>query len=210
MKHLLKKTSKTKNLPPGSLVYIGDKKTDSPEFSIIDYNSKDFKDIKCKKVEECFTYKNKRSISWINIDGLGEEVISKLGKNFDIHPLVLEDILDTDQRPKIEDYDKYIFIVLKMLRLDEDSNVSIEQISFILTRNMVISFQEIKGDVFDSTRERIRNNKGRIRKMGADYLLYSLIDAIVDNYFLILEKVSEKNEIIEDKLIENPEPETLQ
>lgn len=210
MKPIIKKTSKTKGLPPGSLVYVGDKKTENPDISILDYNSKDSKEIKCKKIEECFSYKNKTSITWINIDGLNEEIIPKIGEKFEIHPLVLEDILNTYQRPKIENYGKYIFIVLKMLILDENNNVSIQQISFILSKNMVISFQEKKGDVFDSIRERIRNNKGRIRKRGSDYLVYSLLDSIVDNYFSILEKVSEKIEIIEDKLIENPEPETLQ
>ncbi len=211
MRNIIKKTSKTKGLPPGSLVYIGDKKQEKPDISILDYNSKDFKEIKYKKVEDCFSFKNKRSVTWVNIDGINDtDIISKIGKNFDIHSLVLEDILNTDQRPKLEDYDNYIFIVLKMLHLDENNNITIEQISFILTRNMVISFQEMKGDVFDSIRERIRNNKGRIRKMGADYLLYSLIDSIVDNYFLILEKISEKIETIEEELIENPIPETLQ
>ena len=211
MRHIIKKASKSKDLPPGSLVYIGDKKAEKPEISIIDYTSKDLKEIQCKKIEECFKYKSKRSVTWINIDGISNtETISKIGKNFDLHPLVLEDILNTDQRPKIEDYGDYIFIVLKMLCHDENNKLSIEQISFILTRNMVISFQETKGDVFNAIRERIRKNKGRIRKMGADYLIYSLIDSIVDNYFSILEKVSEKIEIIEDKLIENPEPELVQ
>ncbi len=211
MRHIIKKASKSKDLPPGSLVYIGDKKDEKTEISIIDYTNKDLKELECKKIEECFKYKTKRSVTWINIDGISDtETISKIGKNFDLHPLVLEDILNTDQRPKIEDYDDYIFIVLKMLRHDENNKLSIEQISFILTRNVVISFQETKGDVFNAIRERIRKNKGRIRKMGADYLIYSLIDSIVDNYFLILEKVSEKIEIIEDKLIENPEPELVQ
>jgi len=207
----IKKRSKTKGLPPGSLIYTGEKKTEKPEISIIDYNSKNLNEIKCKKVEDCFKYKNRRNVTWINVDGISDtETISKIGKNFDIHPLALEDILDTEQRPKIEDYNEYIFVVLKMLHHDEENNISIEQISFILSKNIVISFQELKGDVFDSIRDRLRNNKGRIRKMGSDYLLYALIDSIIDNYFVILEKVSERIEEIEDDLIKNPEPETLQ
>lgn len=137
--------------------------------------------------------------------------IEKIGTHFKIHPLVLEDIMNTGQRPKIEIFDDYIFIVLKMLRYDEAENeTKIEQVSIILGSNFVISLQESKGDVFDSIRERIRSDRGRIRKMGADYLAYTLIDAVVDNYFVILEKLGEEIEDIEDELVSNPSPETLQ
>ena len=128
-----------------------------------------------------------------------------------MHPLVLEDIANTGQRPKMEDFDDYLFVVLRMLRLDEkDDETKTEQISIILGPDFVISFQERQGDVFDIIRERLRSKKGKIRKMGADYLAYSLIDAIIDNYFVILEKRGEIIEDMEDKIITNPRSETLQ
>ena len=212
MARLLKKSSKTRGLPPGSIIHIGDKRTEKVKTTVIDYSITSHKEIKCKEIQDCFTYKNKRSVSWINIDGIHDiKIIEKIGKQYDIHPLVLEDIVNADQRPKTEEYEKYLFLVLKMLNYDEKKNqIIVEQVSFILGNNYVISFQEKKGDVFDSVRERIRNNKGRIRKMGTDYLLYALIDAVVDNYFIILEKISDRIEDFEEKLILNPDPEIMQ
>jgi magnesium transporter len=212
MPRLIKKTSKSKGLPPGALIHIGEKKTDKIRISVMDYSTGKYDEREIKKVEDCFSLKSKPSVSWINIDGLHEiDVIEKLGKCFDIHPLVLEDILNTDQRPKMEDYEKYIFSVLKMLYIDEKTQeIHSEQVSLILGNNFVISFQETIGDVFDSVRDRIRGAKGRIRKMGADYLAYTLIDAIVDNYFTILEKIGEKIESMQEDIISNPNPQTLQ
>jgi len=165
-----------------------------------------------KEVEECFPFKDKPTITWINIDGIQRiDVIEKIGKHFNLHPLALEDIVNTGQRPKMEDFVDYIFVVLKMLYYDEkERETKAEQLSLVLGPNWVISFQENEGDVFDPIRERIRADKGRIRKMGADYLVYALIDAVVDNYFIILEKIGEKIEEIEDELVANPAPETLQ
>jgi len=212
MPRFIKKSSKTKGLPPGELVHIGEKKTEKPKISVIDYSIGKYDEKEVKKVEDCFSLKRKPSTTWINIDGVHEtDIIEKIGKCFDIHPLVLEDIVDTDQRPKIEDYEKYLFFVLKMLYIDEKTHeVRSEQVSLVLGNNYVISFQETIGDVFDSVRNRIRKNKGRIRKMGADYLAYTLIDAIVDNYFSILEKISDKVESMEHDVVTNPEPELLQ
>jgi len=212
MPRLIKKRSKERGLPPGALVHIGEKKTEKVRITVIDYNVSKFEEKEVGKVEECFAFKRKPTVTWINVDGLHEvEVIEKLGKYFDIHPLVLEDILNTDQRPKMEDFEKYIFIVLKMLYTEEKTHeIHSEQVSLILGNNFVISFQESIGDVFDAVRERIRKGKGRIRKMGADYLLYTLIDAIVDNYFTILEKIGEKIESIENEIVANPTPEKLQ
>jgi len=165
-----------------------------------------------KEVEECFPFKDKPTVTWINIDGIQRiDVIEKIGKYFSLHPLALEDIVNTGQRPKMEDFVDYIFVVLKMLYYDEkERETKAEQLSLVLGPNWVISFQENEGDVFDPIRERIRADKGRIRKMGADYLVYALIDAVVDNYFIILEKIGEKIEEIEDELVANPAPETLQ
>jgi magnesium transporter len=134
-----------------------------------------------------------------------------VGKSFGVHPLVLEDIADTGQRPKMEDFDDYIFVVLKMFRFDDkEKQVKIEQISLVLGRDFVVSFQEREGDVFDPIRERLRSNKGRVRKAGADYLVYALMDAVIDNYFFIMEKLGEAIEEIEDKVVISPTSETVQ
>ncbi|HEX7401161.1 MAG TPA: magnesium/cobalt transporter CorA [candidate division Zixibacteria bacterium] len=212
MSKLIKKRSKKSGLPPGTLVHIGEKKTDRVKITILDYDELQFEEKEAKTIEECFPFKDKPTTTWINMDGLHQvDITEKLGKHFDIHPLVLEDILNTEQRPKIEDFDDYLFIVLKMLYLDgKEDEIKVEQISMILGPNFVISFQEREGDVFDPLRGRIKEGKSRIRKMGSDYLAYALADAIVDNYFTVLEKLGEKIENVEDELIGNPTPETLQ
>lgn len=212
MPKLIKKRSKKAGLPPGSLVHIGEKKAETPKITIIDYDETHFQEKEVKTIDECFIFKDKPTVTWINIDGLHQvEILEKLGECYGLHPLVLEDILNTDQRPKMEDYGEYIYIVLKMLDYNDKSNeIESEQMSLILGPNFVFSFQEREGDTFNPIRERIRNSKGRIRKMGADYLAYTLLDSIVDNYFIILEKLGEKIEFLEEKLVTRPTPETLQ
>jgi magnesium transporter len=208
---LTKKRGKKRGLPPGTLVYVGEKKVEKGRITLIDYDEAQCQEKEVAKIEECFPFKDTATVTWINIDGLHEvEIIEKIGKDFGIHRLVLEDILNTDQRPKVEDFGKYLFIVLKMLTHDEKKReVSVEQVSLILSPNCVVSFQEHKGDVFDPIRDRIRNAKGRIRQARADYLAYALIDAIVDNYFAVLEKIGEDIELLEQELMANPKPETL-
>jgi len=199
-------------LPPGTLVHIGERKTEKVKITVIDYDSKNFQEKEVHKIEECFPFKDKPTVTWINIDGLQEVgVVEKIGTHFGVHSLILEDILHTGQRPKAEDLGDYLFIVLKMIYHDENEDeIMGEQVSLILGQNYVISFQEREGDIFNPIRERIRNGKGRIRKAGADYLAYALIDAIVDHYFVILEKLGEKIESLEEELVTNPIPETLQ
>ena len=210
MTRYIKKSIKTAGQAPGALIHVGEKKLEKTKITVIDYDEKNFQEITVDKIEECYPFKNKPSVTWINIDGIYEtEIIEKIGQKFDIHPLVLEDIANTGQRPKTEDFEKYIYIVLKMLHQPNEETLS-EQVSIILCKNYVISFQEDIGDVFNSLRDRIRNDKGRIRKMGTDYLAYSLIDAIVDHYFVILEKIGEKIEDVEEKVVDNPNPAVLQ
>ena len=209
---IIQKRSKKIGLPPGTPVHIGKKKNGKIRITIIDYDEAQFQEKEAKTIEECFPFKDKPTVTWINIDGLHQvDAIEKIGKHFNIHPLVLEDIVNTGQRPKMEDFVDYIFIVLKMLYYDDkEDETKAEQVSVILGSNFVISFQESEGDVFDPIRKRIRSDRGRIRKMGADYLAYALTDTIVDNYFLILEKLGEKIEDIEEELVTNPTLETLQ
>ena len=193
-------------------MFVGEKRSAKVKLSVINYDGVNFQEKEVNNVKEAVSFRSKSSVTWLNVDGVHQpEIIEQIGKIFSIHPLVLEDIANTGQRPKMEDFDGYIFVVLRMLRFDDEKNqTKAEQISIILGPDFVISFQEREGDVFDIIRERLRSNKGRIRKIGADYLAYSLIDAIVDNYFMILEKLGETIEDIEDKLVTDPKAETLQ
>jgi magnesium transporter len=207
MTKFIKRVSKKVGLSPGTMVHVGKRITGKVKIELFDYTEFKFQEKIIKKVEECFPFKKHPSVTWIDVRGLHEiDVISSLGRHFDIHPLVLEDIVNTNQRPKIEDFEKYIFIVLKMLYYDKELNS--EQISLITGSNFVISFQEKEGDVFNTVRDRIKG-RGRIRKLGSDYLAYSLIDSIVDNYFIILEIIGDQVENLEEELLDNPGPETL-
>jgi len=206
------KRSKKSGLPPGSMVHIGEKKLGKVKITMIDYDSKKFTEKPAKNPEECSTYRKKPTVTWINVSGIHDTaLINDIGKCFNLHPLLLEDIVNTDQRPKMEDYGDYIFIVLKMLYPDKNENgIRAEQVSLVLGPDFLVSFQESEDDVFENTRERLRNRKGKIRDMGADFLAYSLIDAIVDNYFIVLEKMGEQVEHMEEELVKNPNPKTLQ
>lgn len=205
VKHRLKKVGAS----PGSLQYTGERKAEEVRISIIDYDQADFREFQVATTEECFPFRDQPTVTWINIDGLHQaDIFSSLGDYFGFHTLVLEDILHTTQRPKVEDFDSYLFIVLRML--SHDRVLKDEQISLILGENFVLSFQEEVGDVFDPVRERIKTGKGRLRKMGSDYLAYALIDTIVDNYFVILEKLGDEIEHLEQVLLANPDPEQLQ
>lgn len=211
MPRLIKERSKKSGLPPGTMVHIGEKKSGKTNITIINYDETTFQEIKPNTVEECFTFKNTPTTTWINVEGIHNiEIVRKLGECYGLHPLVLEDILNTDQRPKLEDYDGYLYIVIKMLIPGKDATIATEQISLILAENLVISFQEgIEGDVFNPLRERLRNGKGRLRSLSADYLAYSLIDAIIDNYFIFIEQIGEKIESLEEELVTNPLSKTL-
>jgi len=205
------KQSKKSFMPPGTVVHLGEQKMSKVKITLIDYDQDNFNEVQVENIEDCFKYKKTKTVTWINIDGLHDvEMIDKIGKNFDIHPLVLEDIVNTRQRPKFEEMDKYIYVVLRMLSLAPDNSMfSSEQVSMILADNYIITFQEQVGDVFEQIRDRIRKDKGRIRKMGCDYLVYALMDSIVDNYFLILESFGETIESIEEELIADPDKKIL-
>jgi magnesium transporter len=211
MRKVVKERSVKSGLPPGTLIHIGEKIDREIKITVIDYSEALYEEKEIKALKECFYHTDPSIISWINVEGLHEiEVIQQVGECEGLHPLVLEDILNTDQRPKLEDFGEYIYIVLKMLRKGEGTDIATEQVSLILGVNFVISFQEgIKGDVFDPIRERIRNDKGKLRSMGADYLAYSLMDAIVDNYFVVLEVTEERIELLEEEVMVSPSAETV-
>lgn len=199
-------------MPPGSLVHVGLKRADSITVSVFDFNETDVVEREITDVNECISYINTDNVSWINIDGVHDaNMIESIGSVFGLHPLVLEDIMNTGQRPKFESFDSYLFFVLKMLYTDEKTKeIRSEQISIILLNNVVLCFQEKPGDIFDRIRNRIRTNTGRVRKMGADYLTYSLIDAIVDHYYVIMESIGGFIDELDDELIANPSPITLE
>ena len=203
MPRLIRRGRKKLGLSPGTLIHVGDKKIENVKISLMNYDQGQLLEKELKKIEDSFPYKDTPPVSWINVDGLHDvEIIEAIGRHFGIHPLTLEDIVNTGHRPKAEDFEDYEYIVLKMLTYDEDQNhMTAEQVSFILGPHYLISFQETEGDVFNFVRERIRKAKGRIRKSGCDYLAYALIDAIVDHYFLVLEKMGEKIEQLEEDLL---------
>jgi magnesium transporter len=207
VRKLIKKRSKKAGLSPGTMVHVGEKQTEKVTLSVIDYDPEKIDTRELGTVEEAFPFKDTPTITWLNITGLHDvKLLEKLGKKFLIHPLIMEDILNTDQRPKVEIFEDYLFVVIKMLPFDVDKQeITHEQISLIVGNNFVITFQERKGDVLDSIRHRLKNPKGRLRKHGADYLAYTIIDVIVDHYFILLEKLSEKIEFLEEKVTDNPD-----
>ena len=212
MPRFFKRQLKKAGASPGTLVHIGDQKVDETRITLIDYDEAHLQERVLDGIEEAFPLKDLPTVTWINIDGLHEiDIIEKVGQHFNIHPLVLEDIINTGQRPKTEEFEDVIFVVLKMLHYNAKSEkIESEQFSLVLGPNFLISFQEIQGDVFKTVRERIRKPKTRIRKAGCDYLAYALIDAIVDHYFVILEALGDKMEDLEAELLDDPTRNTVE
>jgi len=207
----ISRRSEKAGLPPGTPVYVGKKRTEKVEITLIDYDRDGFERKKLSTVEEMKLYRTSSKVSWFNIEGLHEsDIIEKIGRIFGIHPLVVEDILNTDQRPKMDIHDDYVFIVMKMHTMDDETGVvEVEQISMVLGNTFVLTFQEQSGDFFDPVRLRIADNRGRIRKSGPDYLAYALLDAMVDSYFSILQSLGDEIEDLEDELLANPTSATL-
>jgi len=204
------KRGHTVGLAPGTPVFVGDRKTDKARITVIDYTDAALQEREIERVEDCYGFRDTETVTWLNVNGVHDvDVIRQLCDHFGIHPLVQEDIVNTTQRPKLEEFDDYVYIVLRMLSREPGGELQSEQVSVVLARNVVISFQERPGDVFEPTRDRLRTHKGRIRKLGADYLAYALLDAVVDNYFLIFEPHGEKIEALEETLVSNPDPEHL-
>jgi magnesium transporter len=210
-RRFLKKRSVKAGMPPGSLVHIGDPHDKAVSICLFGYDPATFEEQCFQTVDDCLPHLERPGITWVNVDGVHDvEIIRHLGERFALHPLVLEDIVNTVQRPKIEDYDKYLFLVLRMLRPTGGGEFTSEQVSIILGPDYLFTFQEgIQGDVFDTVRERIRNGKGKIRGMGVDYLAYALIDAIVDAYFSVLEDLGERIVNLEGDLTLSPDKTTL-
>jgi len=190
---------------PGEPVFIGKRKVDKISMHVIDYNEKFIDEIDPNNIDEITQLKETSTVSWININGLHDtEAIKSLAKSFNIHPLVVEDIVNTGQRPKMEEYDDNLFFALKMMRYDSKNNkIESEQLTLVMGPNFLITFQERPGDVFEPVRKRIRNKMGRIRHHGIDYLTYALLDSVIDNYMIIIERIGGQIEETEEELLEN-------
>jgi len=201
----LTRKGKKAGLPPGTLVYTGPDRAEKVAISLFDYDEKNVLEKRVTLKEALKFVRKSTSVTWLNVTGVhNPQIIEEFGKRFKLHPLVMEDILSTDQRPKIEEYDDTVYLVLRMFALDKNKRrMESEQVSLILAKGWVLSFQETPGDVFDGVRDRIRKGKGRIRKKKADYLLYALLDAIVDGYFTILEHFGEEVEHLEERLVKD-------
>lgn len=211
MARFLKNKQASLGRAPGELVFIGKQKVAETSIRVIDYDQGQLSEQDLKDINDGARYKETDSVTWLNIYGLHDtEVIRQIGAVFGLHALVLEDIVNTGQRPKMEDYDDYLFFGLKMMRYDEDKGeIQSEQLSVVLGKTFLLTFQERPGDVFEPVRDRIRKKKGRIRKVGIDYLAYALLDTVVDNYIFIIERLGEKIEEIEDQILNNPTQDLL-
>lgn len=197
---------------PGILVYVGEQKTDKVKITLVDFNQEgDYQVESNATFEDLQVGKSDNSVTWISVSGLHEtELIGQIGRYFNLHPLIIEDILNTDQRPRMETYEDFIFIVLKMLRWEEElRSVDYEQITLLVSPTYVLCFEENEDDTFNSLRQRLNNEQGRLRTWGSDYLAYAILDTIVDNYFLVLEQLSEDLEELEEEVISIPTPKTL-
>jgi magnesium transporter len=211
MARLLKPRSRKIGLPPGTPVHIGELRTAQTEVTVFEYNGEQLAERLLAADDLASVCPEVSQVTWVNVEGVGDlPLLQRLADCFAIHPLVAEDIVNTDQRPKAEEYDTYLYVVVKMLTATADGRFASEQMSLVLGADYLLTFQEgLAGDPFEPLRERLRGGKGRLRSQGADYLAYGLLDMIVDNYFLVLETLGERIEILEEEVIGAPTPTTI-
>ena len=211
MTHFGKYRRKPAGSSPGTVMYVGEKRSDPIVITHIRYDSQGVTGPVQVKPADVKPATGDNAISWYTIDGVhNTETLRVIGENFQLHPLVVEDIANTAQRPKIEDFDNYIFIAMKMITFDSEAKELVaEHVSIIFGKSFVLAFLEDEGDVFEPIRARIQAGKGKIRKLGADYLAYALMDAVIDNYFEVLEDIGEQIEEVEDEVVHAPSAKTL-
>ena len=204
-------TSDTVGLQPGALIHVGEKRVEKVAFDQIEFDKANFSHKKLNTIDECLNTKEKTTVTWTNIIGLHDaEIIQKIGQYYSIHNLVQSDIMNTELRPKIEDHDDYLHILLKLPHILSENLLFMEQISFLVGKNYVLSFQETSDDIFDPIRKRLENSVGAIRERKSDYVTYALVDAIIDYYYVVMEKIGTQTEQLEEELMDNPTPKTLQ
>ena len=204
-------TSDTVGLHPGALVHVGEKRVEQITFDQIEFDKTNFTHKTLDTIDECLNTNGKTTVTWTNIIGLHDaDVIHKIGEYYSIHGLVQSDIMNTELRPKIEDHDDYLHVLLKLPHILSENSLFMEQISFIVGKNYVLSFQETSDDIFDPIRERLEKAVGSIRERKSDYVAYALVDAIIDYYYVVMEKIGTQTEQLEEELMTNPTPQTLQ
>ncbi|MBN2789863.1 MAG: magnesium/cobalt transporter CorA [Candidatus Delongbacteria bacterium] len=206
MPRFVKKHKHEIGLGPDDLKFRGEKKTDSVLLRVIDFDAENKEEKVIQSIEEVVPYKKKPSVTWLNIDGLHDEALmADVSKHFDLEKLILSNVMQTQARPTVQEYDNCIYISMKMLRQDEKTEkIHVENLSLVITETILISFQEFRGDVFDPVRERIRAQKKRIRNSGTDYLAFALLDVVIDNYIYIISLLGEKIEALEENLLQDP------
>jgi len=203
--------SSKSGLPPGTLVHVGEVLATETRVSVFDYTRERSTEHVAKSIDDVTQYRDTESVTWVDVEGLIDvALIESIGKQFDIHPLVLEDILNTHQRPKFEEYDDYLFLVFKVIYPAGDGvSVNYEQMSILLLNDYVFTFKEKQDDIFESVKGRLRNNKGRFKNLGADYLAYAILDTVVDLYLSLQDYLDDIIESVEDDLLANPDTVTL-
>jgi len=209
MKKMVLTASEKAGLPPGSVVLVAEK-AEPTKITLIDYDRENLDVRELGDVEDAFPLRRTSRVTWLNICGLRDiDIIERLGREYGLHPLILEDIVHLNQRPKVEVFDDYVFAVVKMIRIGDGGELDMEQVSIVIGDTFALTFQEKEGDVLDPLRERIAKDKGRIRKLGADYLGYAILDSIVDQYFAVVEKFEEALEGLEDETLRDDGEEVI-
>jgi len=211
VKHKYKYNTQKVGMPPGTLLHVGAKRSEKIKISMLCFSKENWTEQQFSNVDELLSHECSAEVNWVHISGIHiVEIIEKIGNKFKIHPLVMEDIVNTNQRPKLEENKDYVYIVLKMIHyFEETKNIEFEQISMVMGSNYIISFQENDNNTFQQINDRIKKVNGKIRTKGADYLTYALIDCIVDHYYIALEYLGEKIELLEDELMLDPGPNVL-
>ncbi len=205
------KYTKKQGLPPGTLIHTGEVFEKETLITLISYNNDEYFINESTSIEEILLLIKPNYVNWINITGLQDvDIIAKIGKEFCLHNLMLEDILNTHHLPKAEDYGKHLFFTMKALDMNQiDHSINKKQLSFVLDKNYLITFQETKSNLFDPIIDRIKHKKGRVRNMQCDYLFYALLDVTVDSYFTLIEYLDDQSEEIEEELLNNPTREVV-
>lgn len=206
MARFIKKQKQEIGLSPDDLLFRGEKKIENVLLRIIDFDADNLEENAIKTVKEALKYQEKDTVTWLNVDGLHNAAIMReIGKGFNLENLILAEVMDTQARPKVQEHDNCIFLSIKMMQQDETTGlITVENLSLILAKTVLISFQEKKGDVFEPVRERIRKQKKRIRHSGTDYLAFALLDIVIDNYIYIISVLGEKIETLEETLLLDP------
>ena len=210
MPRFIKLRTKAKGQVPGSLIFIGEKKQEKVRIRVMNYDKHNLEESECNTLDEAYRFLDPARMTWINIDGLHDpEIIRDLGNHFDISPLILEDIMNTDHRPKYEGHDDYIYIIAKIINYHE-AKIESEQLSILFGGHFVVTFQERVGTHFESLRERIRQARVRVRSISSDYLAYALLDCVVDEYREVLGKIGTEIELLEEEVLKNPKKKTVE